>query len=60
VKATYSLAIGDAYAIAAAKDLDNNSDRNVILLVGADNDYDVVEDKDGYKHLIERFRDESA
>ena len=60
VKATYSLAIGDAYAIAAAKDLDNNSDRNVILLVGADDDYDVFENEDGYKRLIERFRDESA
>lgn len=60
LKATYSPAIGDAYAIAAAKDLDTDDERNVTLLVGADDDYDVFEDEAGFTHLIERFRDESA
>lgn len=60
LKATYSPSIGDAYAVAAASDIDNDSDRDVILLVGADDDYDVFEDETGFEHLIERFRDESA
>lgn len=58
LKATYSPSIGDAYAVAAAKDLDNDDERNVTLLVGADDDYDVFEDEEGFKHLIERFRDD--
>lgn len=62
LKAEYSPAIGDAYAVAAAKDLDLDTDdeRDVTLLVGADDDYDVLEDEEGFKHLIERFRDEPA
>lgn len=60
LKATYSPSIGDAYAIAAAKDLDTDDERDVTLLVGADDDYDVFEDEAGFKHLIERFRDKSA
>jgi hypothetical protein len=32
----------------------------VTLLVGADDDYDVFEEDDEFKHLIERFRDEPA
>jgi predicted nucleic acid-binding protein len=60
LKAAYSPSIGDAYAVAAAKDLDNDDERNVTLLVSADDDYDVFEDEDGFKHLIERFRDEPA
>ncbi|MDS0474529.1 PIN domain-containing protein [Natrinema sp. 1APR25-10V2] len=60
LKATYSPAIGDAYAVAAAKDLDNDDERTVTLLVGADDDYDVFEEETGFKHLIERFRDDSA
>lgn len=61
LKATYSPSIGDAYAVAAAKDLDNNDQqRNVTLLVGADDDYDVFEDTEGFNHLIERFRDQSV
>jgi hypothetical protein len=60
VKATYSPSIGDAYAVAAAKDLDNDDERNVTLLVGADDDYDVFEEKAAFEHLVERFRDESA
>jgi predicted nucleic acid-binding protein len=60
LKATYSPSIGDAYAVATAKDLDNDDARNVTLLVGADGDYDVFEDDEGFKHLIERFRDEPA
>jgi predicted nucleic acid-binding protein len=57
VKATYSPSLGDAYAVAAAKALDNDDDRTVSLLVGADDDYDVFEDEEGFTHLIERFRD---
>jgi hypothetical protein len=57
---TLNGSIGDAYAVATASDIDNDSDRDVILLVGADDDYDVFEDETGFEHLIERFRDESA
>lgn len=60
LKATYSPSIGDAYAVAAAKNLDNDDERNVTLLVGADDDYDAFEDEEGLKHLIERFRDDPA
>lgn len=60
LKATYSPAIGDAYAVAAAKNLANDDDRNVTLLVGADDDYDVFANTEGFKHLIERFRDDPA
>ena len=60
LKAAYSPSIGDAYAVAVAKDLDNDDGRNVTLLVGADDDYDGLEDDEGFKHLIERFRDEPA
>ena len=59
-KAAYSLAIGDAYAVAAAKELDNDGERNVTLLVGADNDYNALADTEGFGHLIERFRNEAA
>lgn len=60
LKAAYTPSIGDAYAVAAAKDLDNDDDRDVTLLVGADDDYDVFENEEGYKHLIQRFRDGPA
>jgi len=60
LKATYSPSIGDAYAVAAAKELDNNDGGKVTLLVGADNDYDVFENDDDFKYLIERFREEPA
>lgn len=60
LKATYSPSLGDAYAVATAKDLDTNDTQNVTLLVGADDDYDVFEEHTEFKHLIERFRDESA
>ena len=60
LKATYSPSIGDAYALAVAKALDNDDERNVTLLVGADDDYDVFEKKEGFRHLIERFRDGPA
>ncbi len=58
LKATYSPSLGDAYALATAKELDSDG-RTVTLLVGADDDYDVFENKEQCKHLIERFRDES-
>lgn len=59
LKATYSPSIGDAYAIAAAKAIDNGA-QNTTLLVGADDDYDVFEEHEEYTHLIERFRDTAA
>ena len=59
LKAEYSPAIGDAYAVAVAKDLDSDSEGNVILLVGADDDYDIFEETDESAHLIERFRSET-
>ncbi|MFB6129178.1 MAG: PIN domain-containing protein [Halorhabdus sp.] len=60
LKAVYSPALGDAYAVATATDLDDDADRNVSLLVGADDDYDVFEDDGEFTRLIERFRDEPA
>jgi predicted nucleic acid-binding protein len=59
LKATYSPSLGDAYAVAATKEEDNNGN-DVTLLVGADDDYDDFEDETRFKHLIERFRDEST
>ena len=60
LKLRYSPAIGDAYAVATAKSLDNNSEENVTLLVGADDDYDIFEETEQFGHLIERFRTEAA
>ncbi len=60
LKGTYSPSIGDAYAVAAARDLDTDEERTVTLLVGADDDYDVFEDTEEFTHLIERFRDRPA
>lgn len=57
LKATYSPALGDAYALAAANEIDTNGAQNTTLLVGADDDYDVFEEHEEYTHLIERFRD---
>ena len=58
LKRKYALAVGDAYAVAAAVDLD--ADEEVTLLVGADNDFDAVENDPDLQHLIERFRTESV
>ncbi|WP_114579261.1 PIN domain-containing protein [Saliphagus sp. LR7] len=60
LKAAYSPSLGDAYALAAAKELDSDGDQNTTLLVGADDDYDVFEETEGFEHLIERFRDDPA
>jgi len=60
LKSAYSLAIGDAYAVTAATELDTDDGRSVTLLVGADDDYDVLVDTGGLDHLIERFRNEAA
>lgn len=59
LKAAHSPSIGDAYAVATAKDLDTDDDQNVALLIGGDGDYDVFEETEGYTHFIERFRDGS-
>ena len=58
LKRRHALAIGDAYAVAAAVDLD--ADENVTLLVGADDDFDAVENDPDRQHLIERFRTDAA
>ncbi len=47
-KGTYSMALGDAYGLATAAAVDGT------LLVGADNDFDELDD------LIERFRNDPA
>ena len=60
LKARYHPSIADAYAVACAKSLDNDVDRDVTLLVDADDDYDVFEEADEYKYLIVRFRDNAA
>lgn len=54
VKAEYTVALGDAYALAAAADVGGT------LLVGADDDYDVFADHEVVGDLIERFRDISG
>ena len=51
VKTDYTVALGDAYALAAAEAVDGT------LLVGADDDYDVFVDHETFGDLIERFRD---
>jgi predicted nucleic acid-binding protein len=60
LKASYSPSLGDVYAVAAARDIDNDDEHNTTLLVGADDDYDVFEETAGFEHLIERFRDNPA
>ena len=59
LNAVYSPSLGDAYAVAATKEGDKNGN-DVTLLVGADDDYDDLEEGNGFTHLIERFRDEPA
>lgn len=59
VKTEYSLALGDAYAVAAAKEEDA-AGNEVVLLVGADDDYDELEESEEFGHLIERFREEAG
>ena len=56
LKATYSPSLGDAYAVAATKTIADDG-RDVALLVGGDDDYDVFEAEAGFDDLIERFRD---
>jgi predicted nucleic acid-binding protein len=51
VKTAHTVALGDAYALAAAEAVGGT------LLVGADDDYDVFEDHEVFGDLIERFRD---
>ena len=58
LKRKHALAVGDAYAVAAAVDID--ADEKVTLLVGADDDFDAVESDPDLQHLIERFRTESV
>ena len=58
LKRRHALAVGDAYAVAAAVDLD--ADEDVTLLVGADDDFDAVENDPDRQHLIERFRTDAA
>lgn len=60
VKATFGPALGDAYAIAAARELDDGPGPNVTLLIGADDDYDDLEEADGFAHVVERFREDPA
>ena len=55
----HALALGDAYAVAAAAALDADRER-VTLLVGADDDFDAVENDPDRQQLIERFRTEAA
>ena len=58
LKRKHALAVGDAYAVAAAVDID--ADEAVTLLVGADDDFDAVENDPELQHLIKRFRTEPA
>ena len=59
LKTNYALSLGDAYALAAATELEND-EQNVTLLVGADDDYNPFENNEGFNHLIARFRNDAA
>ena len=59
LKVTYNPALGDAYAVAAAADIDTDG-TDTTLLVGADDDYDVFEQEDKFAGSIECFRTEPA
>lgn len=56
LKATHTPSIGDAYALAAARELGADG-RDVTLLVGADDDFDAFERTAEFGDLLERFRD---
>lgn len=59
LKATQAPSLGDAYAVAVARELGDERATEVTLLVGPDDDYDAFEGTDaGYS--IERFRDASV
>lgn len=60
LKARYSPSIADAYAVAAATELDSETSHEVTLLVGANGDYEIFEKEAEYRHLIERFRTEGT
>lgn len=57
LKRRHTISLGDAYAVAAAIDLDSEG---VTLLVGADDDFDAIEADDELQCRIERFRSESV
>lgn len=59
LKATYGSSLGDAYAVAAARAIDND-EHTVTLLVGADDDYELFGADEQFAHLIRRFREESG
>jgi predicted nucleic acid-binding protein len=59
LKAAYNPALGDAYAAAAAREITTDG-ADTTLLVGADDDYDVLEAEGEFEGLIERFRTEPA
>lgn len=57
LKRRLTISLGDAYAVAAAIDLDSEG---VTLLVGADDDFDAIEADDELQCRIERFRSEGV
>lgn len=59
LKAAYNPALGDAYALAAAREVATDG-TDTTLLVGADDDYDVLEQEDEFEGLIERFRTDAV
>jgi len=59
LKRKHALAVGDAYAVAAAADLATDRE-GVTLLVGADDDFDAIEGDNEFEPGIERFRTEAA
>lgn len=60
VKLAHNPALGDAYALAAARRIADTRAAETTLLVGADDDYDGPVDDPTYADLIERFRTEAA
>lgn len=59
VKTEHTLALGDAYALAAAA-AENEAGNEVTVLVGVDDDYDELEESAEFGELIERVSDGSG
>jgi len=57
IKGNHTLALGDAYALAAAAATEDEAGDDVTLLVGADDDYDGLEESAEFGELIERVDD---
>ena len=56
IKQSHAVALGDAYAVAAAEQI-ADSEGSTTLLVGADDDYDSLAKTPQFNFITERFRE---